>query len=80
MALEANYVANNISTYMPDRGNAIAYIAWGTFGNVFPSWAWGLLMATKDGANFIGIDNANHKICAAYYDGNSWRKITSITT
>lgn len=49
--------------------------AWGNIGGLYPSWAWGIVLTSKNIANFIGVATVSKKLAVAQYSNGAWTKI-----
>ena len=48
---------------------------WGNIGGLYPSWAWGIVLTSKNIANFIGVATVSKKLAVAQYSDGTWTKI-----
>ena len=48
---------------------------YGEILEVYTSWAWGIVLTSKNIANFIGVATVSKKLAVAQYSNGAWTKI-----
>ena len=75
-AQKATYALNDNINDILLSGNYCEIIpAWGNIGGLYPSWAWGIVLTSKNIANFIGVATVSKKLAVAQYSNGAWTKI-----
>lgn len=75
-AQKATYALNDNINDILVSGNYCEIIpAWGNIGGLYPSWAWGIVLTSKNIANFIGVATVSKKLAVAQYSNGAWTKI-----
>ena len=75
-AQKAPYALNDNINDILVSGNYCEIIpAWGNIGGLYPSWAWGIVLTSKNIANFIGVATVSKKLAVAQYSNGAWTKI-----
>lgn len=75
-AQKATYALNDNINDILVSGNYCEIIpVWGNIGGLYPSWAWGIVLTSKNIANFIGVATVSKKLAVAQYSNGAWTKI-----